>query len=174
MKQEKSYLARWDEKLDAMGETLKHKEVTLPVDLIGAGLFLLLAVVLLAIMPKQVSVSDTDVVNGRGFPTILMILMILCCCLLIIQNLFKIIKKEPLHTCTLNLLTEVKALVIMGILLATYFLCKITDLFVVGAVFCCFGFLTYYRCRKRLYYVITIGLAVLIWVAFRFGLGVRF
>lgn len=174
MKQEKTFLDRIDERLDAAGEKLKGKEITLPTDMIGAGLFMILAVVLLMIMPGQVPVSDTDVVNGRVFPTMLMVLMIVCCGMLLIQNIIKMMKKEPLHTCTLNLLTEVKALVILVILLGTYFICKITDLFVVGAVFCCLGFLAYFRCRKKLYYAITVGLAVVIWVAFRFGLGVRF
>lgn len=174
MKQEKSFFDRLDQRLDEAGEKLKGKEVTLPTDMIGAGLFMILAVVMLVIMPGQVPISETDVVNGRVFPTILMVLMIICCGMLLIQNIIKMVKKEPLHTCTLNLLVEVKALIILGILLGTYFICKITDRFVVGAVFCCLGFLAYFRCRKKLYYVITIGLAVAIWVAFRFGLGVRF
>lgn len=174
MKQEKSFFDRLNQKLDAVGETLKGKEVTLPTDMIGAGLFMLLAAALLVIMPKQVPVSEADVVNGRVFPTMLMVLMIACCGLLLAQNIYKIIKKEPIHTCTLNLLVEVKALIILAILLGTYFICRITDLFVVGAVFCSLGFLAYFRCRKKLYYAITVGLAVAIWVAFRFGLGVRF
>ena len=49
--------------------------------------------------------------------------------LLLIQNLIKLAKKEPLHTCTINLLTEVKALIILGILIAAYLICKWTDLF---------------------------------------------
>ena len=53
-------------------------------------------------------------------------------------------------------------------------LCRVTDLFVVGAVFCALAFLVYFRCKKPLYYVITVGLAVGIWAAFRFLLNVRF
>lgn len=174
MKQGKSFLARWDEMLDGAGERLKDKEITLPTDMIGAALFMILAVVLLAIMPKQVPVSETDVVNGRVFPMMLMVLMIICCGILLVQNIIKMVKKEPLHTCTLNLLTEVKALIILAILFITYFICKVTDLFAAGAVFCCLGFLMYFRCRKKLYYAITISLAVVIWAAFRFGLNVRF
>lgn len=174
MKQEKSFLGRFNHKLDMAGEKLKGKEVTLPTDMIGAGFFIILAVALLLIMPKQVPISETDVVNGRVFPTMLLVLMIACCGMLLIQNIIKMVRKEPLHTCTLNLLTEIKALIILAILLGTYLICKITDLFVVGAVFCCLGFLAYFRCGKKLYYVITIGLAVVIWAAFRFGLGVRF
>ena len=55
-----------------------------------------------------------------------------------------------------------------------YLLSKLTGLFVVGAIFCCLGFLLYFRCRKKSYYVITLALAVAIWAAFRFALGVDF
>ena len=67
-----------------------------------------------------------------------------------------------------------KALVILAILIGTWALSKITGLFVVGAVFCCLGFLLYFRCRKKSYYAITLVLAVAIWAAFRFVLGVDF
>lgn len=160
--------------LERLAGRLREKEITLPTDLLGAGLFLILAVVILILTPGQVPVSEADVVNGRQFPTMLMWLMIACCALLLIQNLIKLAKKEPLHTCTINLLTEVKALIILGILVATYLICRWTDLFVTGAVFCAVAFLVYFRCKKKLYYGITVGMAVLIWAAFRFALGVRF
>ena len=86
----------------------------------------------------------------------------------------KLARKQPITWKTVNLLVEVKALVILGILLVTYLLSKYTGLFVIGAVFCALGFLAFFRCRKRSYYIITLALAVGIWCAFRFGLGVSF
>ena len=70
--------------------------------------------------------------------------------------------------------SEVKALVIFGILFFTYFLSKVTGLFLVGAIFCSLGFLVYFRCKKPVYYVITLILAVGIWAVFRFVLNVGF
>lgn len=174
MKEKKTAGSGWEQKLDAIEERLKGKEVTLPTEMIGAVCFLLFAVLMLVLMPGQVAVSEADVVDGRVFPRLLMILIIVCSGLLIVQSAMKMAKHEPLNTCTLNLLTEMKALVILGILFVTYFLCKITDLFVVGAVFCAVSFLLFFRCKNKSYYAITVGMAVLIWVAFRFGLGVRF
>lgn len=161
-------------RLDEIAGRLREKEIRVPTDLLGAGCFLILAALILYLLPGQVPVSESDVINGRQFPAMLMWLMIVCCALLLIQNLIKLAKKEPLYTCTINLLTEVKALIILGILIATYLISKWTDLFVTGAVFCAVAFLVYFRCKKKLYYGITIGMAVLIWAAFRFGLGVRF
>lgn len=100
--------------------------------------------------------------------------MMICSLILIIQNVVKLLRKEPVQTYTFHLLTEIKALLILGILIMTYLICKVTDLFVLGAVFCAVSFLLYFRCRKKSYYVITLGLSVLIWAVFRFGLNVKF
>lgn len=162
------------EKFDAIAARLKEKEVTIPVDIVGAVLFLILGIGLYLVMPSQIAISEGDVVNGRSFPTLLIVLMILCSIMLLVQSLMKMKKGEKLNKVTLNLLTEVKALMILGILLITYVICSFTNLFAAGAVFCAVGFLVYFRCNKKLYYVITIGLAVAIWAAFRFALGVRF
>ena len=81
---------------------------------------------------------------------------------------------RPVKTKTLNLLVEAKALVIVLILTITYFLAKVTDLFVVGAVFCALAFLLFFRCKNPRYYAITVSMAVLIWVVFRFVLNVSF
>ncbi len=162
------------EKIDALATRLKEKQVTIPTDIIGAVLFLVLGIILYLVMPSQVAIAESDVVNGRSFPTLLIVLMIVCSIMLIIQNVVKIKKGEEINRVTINLLTEVKALMIMAILFLTYVICEITDLFVAGAVFCAVGFLVYFRCSKKLYYVITIGLAAAIWAAFRFALGVRF
>lgn len=174
MKKGTSFMARVDGRLDSIGDRLKGKEITLPTEMIGAALFLVLAVVILLIMPQQVVVSEAEVVNGQKFPTLLMVIMIICCLILLAQGAIKLMKHEPVQTCTLNLLTEVKALIIMAILFLTYLICRATDLFVLGGIFCACGFLVFFRCRNKLYYAITIGMAVLVWVAFRFGLGVKF
>jgi hypothetical protein len=136
--------------------------------------FALFALVILLVMPDQVAVSEKDVVNGRAFPTLLMAVMLLCCAMLVGKELYKLATKQPLNWKVINIQVEVKALVILGILLGTYFLSKLTGLFVVGAVFCCLGFLLYFRCRKKSYYAITLVIAVAIWAAFRFVLGVGF
>lgn len=162
MNEKKSFLQRLD------------KNITLPTDLIGAVVFLALAVFVLLIMPQQVAISEKDVVNGRAFPTLLMVLMIVCSVILLLQGIIKWRKGEAQHTVTINLLTELRAVLILLILFATWFICRVTDLFLAGAVFCAVAFLLFFRCRKVSYYIITVAAAVLIWVAFRYGLHVKF
>ena len=131
-------------------------------------------IVLLLIMPQQVQISEKDVVNGRAFPTMLVWLMLAMSALLVGREAYNMVMHRPVKTKTLNLLVEAKALVIVLILVVTYLLAEITELFVVGAVFCALAFLLFFRCKKPLYYAITVSMAVLIWVVFHFVLNVSF
>ena len=171
-------MSKWVEqfngRMDAWGRKLNEKEIRIPVDLVTGVVFFLFALVVFLVMPDQVAVSEKDVVNGRAFPTLLMVVMMLCCAILVAKELYKLATKQPLNWKVINIQVEVKALVILGILIGTWFLSKLTGLFVIGAIFCCLGFLLYFRCRKKSYYVITLVLAVAIWAAFRFALGVDF
>ena len=137
-------------------------------------LFLVIGIVLLLIMPRQVQISEKDVVNGRAFPTMLIWLMLAMSALLVGREACNMVMHRPVKTKTLNLLVEAKALVIVLILVVTYLLAEITGLFVVGAVFCALAFLLFFRCKKPLYYAITVSMAVLIWVVFHFVLNVSF
>lgn len=170
----KQWVEQFNDRMDAWGRKLQGKEIRIPIDLVTGIVFALFALVILLVMPDQVAVSEKDVVNGRAFPTLLMAVMLLCCAMLVGKELYKLATKQPLNWKVINIQVEVKALVILGILLGTYFLSKLTGLFVVGAVFCCLGFLLYFRCRKKSYYAITLVIAVAIWAAFRFVLGVGF
>jgi hypothetical protein len=171
-------MSKWVEqfngRMDSWGRKLHEKEIRIPVDLVTGVVFFLVGLGVLLVMPDQVAISEKDVVNGRAFPTLLTVVMLLCCAMLIGKELYKLVTKQPLNWKVINIQVEIKALVILGILVVTYLLSKLTGLFVVGAVFCCLGLLLYFRCRKRSYYVITLVLAVAIWAAFRFALGVDF
>lgn len=170
----KNWINRFHARLDAWGEKLREKEIRIPVDLTVGILFFLFALGIMFVMPQQVIISEKDVVNGRAFPSLLMIVMMICCGMLIVKELYKLFTKQPLNWKVINLQTELKALAILAILVITYLLCRYTNLFVVGAIFCSLGFLVYFRCKKPSYYVITLTLAVVIWACFRFVLGVEF
>lgn len=170
----KEWIKRIDAGLDHIGAKLEKKELRIPVDLTAGILFFLFGVFILAVTPQQVTVSEKDIVNGRMFPTMLMVLLMFCCVLLIAKEALRFWKKQPLNWKTLNLLVEVKALIIFGILLATFLICKYTERFVAGAIFCCIAFLLYFRCKKPAYYAVTLVLAAAIWAAFRYLLKVNF
>ena len=158
----KNLIERIEARLDDWGAKLEKKNIEYPVDLICGILFLVIGIVLLLIMPQQVQISEKDVVNGRAFPTMLIWLMLAMSALLVGREAYNMVMHRPTKTKTLN------------ILVVTYLLAEVTDLFVVGAVFCALAFLVFFRCKKPLYYAITVSMAVLIWVVFHFVLNVSF
>jgi len=94
--------------------------------------------------------------------------------LVAVQNILKMVRKETVETKTINALVEVKALIIFGILVVFWLICSLTELFVLGALWCAVAFLLFFRCKKKSFYIITIAFAVGIWAAFRFILNVNF
>ncbi len=150
------------------------REFHLPADFVGAGLFLALALGLFFLLPRQVAVSERDVVNGRAFPSLLAGVMIICSGILLVQGILKRKRGESGNVVTLCLRTQLRAALIFLILVAFWGIGEGTGLFPIGAVFCGIAFLLFFRCKKGVYYVITVTAALLIWAGFRFGLGVRF
>lgn len=167
-------IARIDNWLDAMGERLRQREMTIPTDLVGGILFLIFGVVMLLLIPSQIEVGKKEVITGRAFPNLLMYVMIACSAALILTQIVKLLRHQPIKTVKLNLLTEVRALLIFAFMLVYFFVCQWTNNFAVGS--CVFGLLMllFFRCKKPLYYAIVLAAAILIWVAFRFGLSVNF
>ena len=102
----KNWVDRLDARLDAIGANLAKKEVHIPTDLAGGILFFLFAIVILLVTPQQVTISEKDIINGRMFPRLLMIVMMVCCALLIGKELYKIARKLPITYKTVNLLAS--------------------------------------------------------------------
>ncbi len=150
------------------------RQFTIYTDLTSGILFFAVGVALLLLLPGQVMVAKNDVVDGRVFPRLLILLMLLCSAGLIVKDLVKALRHEPLATKTVHLDVEMRAAAIFAILVATYLICNLTGLFVIGACFCCLAFLLFFGCRKKSYYAITLAFAVLVWASFRFILNVNF
>ncbi len=163
-----------EQKTDAIAKKLEQKTVTIPVDLVTGILMALFALFILFNMESEVPVGDNHVVNGRAFPTLLMWVMLFCCAILIIKDVIKLMRGQQIEYKTLNMLVEVKAIIIFSILLLFLLLSSLTDYFLLGSIFCVLGFLVYFKCKKPSYYIIALSLAIAIWAAFYFGLKVRF
>ena len=170
----KNRIKNINEKLDDIGGRLAKKEIKIPTDIAAAVVFLIVGIVLLLLVPGQITVGKDEIVSGAAFPTYLCYLMVGGSILIIIQNVVKIVRQETIETKIINALVEVKALIIFGILVVFWLICSLTDLFVIGAIWCAVAFLVFFRCKNKLYYAITITIAVSIWAAFRFILNVNF
>ena len=167
------FVASVDAKLDAIGDKLKKREWKVPTDLLGGVLFLIFGLVMLWLIPQQIEIKKKELVNGRAFPNLLMYVMIACSIILIVQQVIKLARRQEVKLTTVNLLVEVKALLIFLAMIVFYFVAKTSGNFAVGAVFGVL-MLFIFRCKKPLYYAVVIAAAVAIWAVFRFGLGVLF
>ena len=170
----KGFVASLDAKLDAIGDKLKKKEWKVPTDLLGGVIFLIFGLVMLYIIPLQVEVKKKELVNGRAFPNLLMYVMIACSIVLIFNQVMKLMRKQPVKTTTINLLVEVKAILIFLAMIVFWLVAEGTGNFAIGSAVFGVLMLFFFRCKKPLYYVIVLVAAVAIWAAFRFGLGVLF
>ena len=170
----KNLIFRVDSWLDATGDRLRKHEWNVPIDIVGGILFVLIGVVILLLIPGQITVKQKEVINGRQFPSLLVYIMIGCGVLLVLRELVKMIRHQELRKEKINLLVEVRALIIFADILIYYFVCRATDNFMIGSCVFVVLMLFFFRCKKWHYYLITLSAAVLIWVIFRFGLNVRF
>ena len=170
----KGFVAGIDARLDAIGDKLRKKEWKVPTDLLGGVIFLILGLVMLYIIPLQVEVKKRELVNGQAFPKLLMYVMIGCSIILILNQVMKLMRKEPVKTTTINLLVEVKAVLIFLAMIVFWLVAEGTGNFAIGSAVFGVLMLFFFRCKKPLYYAIVLASAVAIWAAFRFGLGVLF
>lgn len=170
----KGFMAALDAKLDAIGDKLKKKEWKVPTDLLGGVIFLLFGLAMLYIIPLQIEVKKKELVNGQAFPKLLMYIMIACSIILIVNQVLKMLRKEPVKTTTINLLVELKAVLIFLSMIVFWLVAEKTGNFAIGSAVFGVLMLFFFRCKKPLYYAIVLAAAVAIWAAFRFGLGVLF
>ena len=140
----------------------------------GGVLFLIFGLVMLWLIPQQIEIKKKELVNGRAFPNLLMYVMIACSIILIVQQVIKLARRQEVKLTTVNLLVEVKALLIFLAMIVFYFVAKTSGNFAVGSAVFGVLMLFIFRCKKPLYYAVVIAAAVAIWAVFRFGLGVLF
>ena len=170
----KGFMAALDAKLDAIGDKLKKKEWKVPTDLLGGVIFLLFGLAMLYIIPLQIEIKKKELVNGQAFPKLLMYVMIACSVILIVNQTLKLLRKQPVKTTTINLLVEVKAILIFLAMIVFWLVAEKTGNFAIGSAVFGVLMLFFFRCKKPMYYAIVLVAAVAIWAAFRFGLGVLF
>ena len=168
----REFLQRIDSWLDATGEKLEKKKVNLYVDIITPIIFIIFAVAVLLAMPKQIALLSSGSINERSFPTLLMFLIIICGVVLLIKEIYNIISKKKANIVETTVLVEVKALIILGILVLYWLLMGLVG-FIISSILLGLAMLMFFRVKKPSYYIIVSVVAVLIGVFFRYVLNVR-
>lgn len=168
----REFIQRIDSWLDATGEKLEKKKVKLYVDILTPIIFIIFAVAVLLAMPKQIALLSSGSINERSFPTLLMFLIIICGVVLLIKEIYNIISKKKANIVETTVLVEVKALIILGILVLYWLLMGLVG-FIVSSILLGLAMLMFFRVKKPSYYIIVSVVAVLIGVFFRYVLNVR-
>lgn len=168
----REFVQRIDSWLDATGEKLEKKKVRLYVDIITPIIFIIFAVAVLLAMPKQIALLSSGSINERSFPTLLMFLIIICGVVLLGKEIFNIVAKKKANIVETTALVEVKALIILGILVLYWLLMGLIG-FIISSILLGLAMLMFFRVKKVSYYIIVSVVAVLIGVFFRYVLNVR-
>ena len=168
----REFIQRIDSWLDATGEKLEKKKVKLYVDILTPIIFIIFAVAVLLAMPKQIALLSSGSINERTFPTMLMLLIIICGVVLLVKEIYTIISKKKANIVETTVLVEVKALIILGILVLYWLLMGLVG-FIISSILLGLAMLMFFRVKKPSYYIIVSVVAVLIGVFFRYVLNVR-
>ena len=168
----REFFQRIDSWLDATGEKLKKKKIRLYVDIITPIIFITFAVAVLLAMPSQIALLSSSSINERSFPTLLMFLIIICGVVLLGKEIFNIVAKKKVNIVETTALVEVKALIILGILVLYWLLMGLIG-FIISSILLGLAMLMFFRVKKPSYYIIVSVVAVLIGVFFRYVLNVR-
>ena len=168
----REFIQRIDSWLDATGEKLEKKKVKLYVDILTPIIFIIFAVAVLLAMPKQIALLSSGSINERTFPTMLMLLIIICGVVLLVKEIYNIISKKKANIVETTVLVEVKALIILGILVLYWLLMGLMG-FIISSILLGLAMLMFFRVKKPSYYIIVSVVAVLIGVFFRYVLNVR-
>lgn len=168
----REFFQRIDSWLDATGEKLEKKKIRLYVDIITPIIFIIFAVAVLLAMPSQIALLSSSSINERSFPTLLMFLIIICGVVLLGKEIFNIVAKKKVNIVETTALVEVKALIILGILVLYWLFMGLIG-FIISSILLGLAMLMFFRVKKPSYYIIVSVVAVLIGVFFRYVLNVR-
>lgn len=158
--------------LDQIGAKLEGKRIKINQNIFGSVLFIIFSIVFIYIMPKQIKVTETSTINAQTFPLLLFRIILFCSVFILVKEIVKIILKQKTETIELELIVEIKAVIIFLLFLGYFFLLKYLG-FVISSIIYGMAMTFYFRVKKIHYYLIVAFCAVLIGVVFQYILHVR-
>ncbi|WP_332445915.1 tripartite tricarboxylate transporter TctB family protein [Sphaerochaeta sp.] len=172
MKSVLQVLRSLDEKLTEWGRILEGKTVRFHPSLVGPVLFLAIGILGFVVMPSQVKIQEGNATTARTFPTLMLLIIIVCSVILLAREVLNIIRGQEQNVVILDLLTEVKALLLLVMLLLYALLIPVLG-FILTSMLFGFAMLVFFRIRKWSYYLIVTLAALGIGLLFQVVLNVR-
>lgn len=158
--------------LEKIDDKLRGKKITVYPNIAGALIFIAFSVSMLVFMPAQINVTEEGSINARTFPALLLQIMFIFSVLLLVIECIKLALKKPCSKVEIELLAEIKALVILGSFILYFVLLKPLGFIASSCIFS-IVIMFYFRVKKLYYYLIGIGAGILIGVLFQYILRVR-
>lgn len=158
--------------IDRFSMKWEGRQIRFYPSLVGPVLFLLASIAGYALMPSQVKIQEGTATTARTFPSLMLTLILVCSVVLILQEVYKIVRKQPLEVVMLDVMTEIRALIIL-ILLVLYALMIPLLGFIVTSMLFAMSMLGFFRVKKWWYYLIVSLSALAIGLLFQVVLNVR-
>ena len=158
--------------LDRFSLKWEGRRVRFYPSLVGPVLFLIVGIVGFLLMPTQVKIQEGTATTARTFPSLMLTLILACSVLLILQEVVKIVHKQPIEVVMLDVMTEIRAVIILVLLVLYAVLIPLLG-FIVTSVLFGLGMLGFFRVKKWWYYLIVAFSALMIGLLFQVVLNVR-
>ena len=165
-------LKQLDSRIDTLAEEMKDKKVAFRPSIVGPIIFIVLSIAILLLMPSQIKVQQDQIINARTFPRMLTYLMLGSSVVVLAQALLNLARHKPIEKLELELLSEVKAIILLALLVLYAVLMKPIG-FIASSVIYAILMLYYFRVKNWKYYAIVVISAIAIGVIFRYVLNVR-
>lgn len=158
--------------IDRFSTKWEGRRVRFYPSLVGPVFFLIVSITGFLLMPSQVKIQEGTATTARTFPSLMLTLILACSVLLIVQELIKIVRKQPLEVVMLDVMTEIRAIIILVLLVLYALLISLLGFIVTSALFG-LAMLCFFRVKKWWYYLIVAFSAVVIGLLFQVVLNVR-
>jgi hypothetical protein len=167
-----TFLGRIDAAVSQLGQRLEGKRMRYVPSIAGSILFILLCVVALLLMPNQINVQPDKSVDARTFPRSLLLIIMACSALILARDLYKVVKKQPVETAEIDLKTEIKAVILLLLLILYAVLVPLLG-FIPSSIIYALLMTLFFRVRNWKYYIIAVAAAAAIGFIFQYLLHVR-
>lgn len=158
--------------LDRFSTKWEGRQIRFYPSLVGPVLFLLASIAGYALMPSQVKIQEGTATTARTFPSLMLTLILVCSVVLILQEVTKIVRKQPLEVVMLDVMTEIRAIIILALLILYALLIPVLG-FIVTSILFGLAMLGFFRVKKWWYYLIIALSALMIGLLFPVVLNVR-
>ncbi len=166
------FIEKIDNFIDNKAKRLEAHSVQIPINTVGSILFIIVSAILLYLVPSQIKINTTAQITAQTFPVLMLRIMLIFSIILLLKEIVAIIRKTEREYKEINLLVEVKFLILLFLLILFLVMLHYIS-FILSSIIFGILMLFYFRAKKISSYLIIIFAAILIGYLFQNVLHVR-